>query len=144
MEKLTYSTNDYDIFARRVSGDGAPQGSSGGFEIDGVGDGNLHVDPAVAYGAGCGYLVAWRYYEGGSDQNVYGRYVMPGQNSVAGEEFAIDSGSDSQRYPAVACNSAGDCLVVEEDNWPGADYEIRGRFVKPHHVYLPLALRNYQ
>jgi hypothetical protein len=139
-----WGTNNYDIFARRVSGDGTPQGSSGGFEIDGVGDGNLHVDPAVAYGAGYGYLVAWRYYEGGSNQNVYGRYVMPGHDSATGDEFAIDDDVDSQRYPAVACNSIGDCLVVEEDNCSGADYEIRGRFVKPYHVYLPLALRNYQ
>lgn len=139
-----WSTNNYDIFARRVNGDGS-QGPSGGFAIDGVGDGNLHVNPAVAYGAGYGYLVAWRYYEGGSNQNIYGRYVMPGQDSAAGEEFAIDGDSGSQRYPAVACNSSGDCLVVEEDNWPGpADYEIRGRFVRPHHIYLPLTLRNHQ
>ena len=96
----------------------------------------------MAYGAGYGYLVAWRHYEGGSDQNIYGRYVMPGQNSAAGEEFAIDSDSYSQRCPAVACNSAGDCLVVEEDNYPGVDYEIRGRFVRPHHIYLPLTLRH--
>jgi hypothetical protein len=34
--------------------------------------------------------------------------------------------------------------VVEEDNWPSpGDYEIRGRFVRPYHVYLPLTLRNY-
>lgn len=142
-EDGNWGTNDYDIFARRVSGDGDPQGSSIGFAIDGLGDGNLHVDPAVAYGAGYGYLVAWRYYEGGSNQNIYGRYVMPGQDSAAGEEFAIDSGLDSQANPAVACNSNGDCLVVEEDNWPGPDYEIRGRFVQPHHIYLPLVLRNF-
>ncbi len=138
-----WSTNNYDIFARRVNGDGS-QGPSGGFEIDGIGDSNLHVNPAVAYGAGYGYLVAWRYYEGGSNQNIYGRYVMPGQDSAAGEEFAIDGDSGSQRYPAVACNPSGDCLVVEDDNYPGPDYEIRGRFVRPHHIYLPLTLRNHQ
>jgi uncharacterized protein YlbG (UPF0298 family) len=143
-EDGTWSTNDYDIYGRRVSGDGTPQGSSGGFSIAGSGDGNLHVDPAVGYGRGYGYLVAWRYYEGGSDQNVYGRYVMPGQDAAAGSEFAIDDDTNTQGSPAVACDSQGDCLVVEEDNWPGADYEIRGRFVMPYHLYLPLALRNYQ
>ncbi len=144
-EDGTSGTDDYDIFARRVSGTGTLQGAPGGFEIDGVGDNNLHVDPAVAYGAGYGYLVAWRYYDpGASGQDVYGRYVMPGQDSPAGDEFAIDNGPDSQAYPAVACASSGDCLVVEEDNWPIGDYEIRGRFVRPYHVYLPLALRNHQ
>jgi hypothetical protein len=33
--------------------------------------------------------------------------------------------------------------VVEEDNWPGDDYEIRGRFLLAHHVYLPLVMRNW-
>jgi len=88
--------------------------------------------------------VAWRYFDSGaSGQDVYGRYVMPGQNSAAGDEFAIDSDLDSQANPAIACASSGDCLVVEEDNWPGGDYEIRGRFVRPYHVYLPLVLRNF-
>jgi hypothetical protein len=32
--------------------------------------------------------------------------------------------------------------VVEEDNWPGGDYEIRGRFMLAYHVYLPLVMRN--
>jgi len=136
-----WGTNDYDIYARRVGGDGTPQDDPGGFEIDGLGDGNLHVDPAVAYGAAYGYLVAWRYYEGGSDQNVYGRYVVPGKDKASGNEFAIDSGSSSQATPAVACNPFGTCLAVEEDNWPGGDYEIRGRFVTPNQVYLPLAVK---
>lgn len=45
-----------------------------------------------------------------------------------------------ERFLTVACAPSGDCPVVEEDNWPGADYEIRGRFVMPYHLYLPLML----
>jgi len=142
-EDGNWGTNDYDVFARRVDGDGTPQGSAGGFEIDGLGDGNLHVDPAVAYGGGYGYLVAWRYFDAGlSGQDVHGRYVMPGQDSAAGDAFAIDSGLDSQANPALACDPSGDCLVVEEDDWPSGDFEIRGRFVRPYHIYVPLVLRN--
>jgi len=139
-----WTTNDYDIYARRVSGDGTPQGSAGGFSIAGATT-NLRVDPAVAYGAGYGYLVAWRYYDpGSSGQDVYGRYVMRGQNSASGDEFAIDNDWDSQANPAIACALSGDCLLVEEDNLPSppGDYEIRGRFVRPHRVTLPLVLRN--
>lgn len=142
-EDGTWGTDDYDIFARRVSGAGTPQAGPGGFEIDGLGNNNLHVDPAVAYGAGYGYLVSWRYFDpGSSGQDVYGRYVMPGQDVAAGGEFAIDNGSDSQSNPALACAPSGDCLVVEEDDWPGPDFEIRGRFVRPYHIYLPLVLRD--
>ena len=142
-EDGNWGTNDYDVFAWRADGDGTPQGSTARFEIDGLGDGNLHVDPAVAYGGGYGYLVAWRYFDAGlSGQDVHGRYVMPVQDSAAGDAFAIDNGSDSQANPAIACAPSGDCLVVEEDDWPGADFEIRGRFVRPCRVHLPLVLRN--
>jgi hypothetical protein len=96
-EDGTWGTDDYDIFARRVSGGGTPQGASGGFEIDGVGDDNLHVDPAVAYGAGYGYLVAWRYFDpGASGQDVYGRYVMRGQNAASGDEFRLPAAHAAQ------------------------------------------------
>jgi hypothetical protein len=144
-EDGTWGTNDYDIFARRVSGDGVPQGDSGGFSIADA-TANLHVEPDVAYGRGYGYLVAWTY-DGGS-YDVYARYVMPGQNSASGAEFAIDTTAHDQEEPAVACEPSGDCLVVEQDNWvvgpTAGDYEIRGRFVLPHHIYLPCVLRNAQ
>ena len=141
----TWGSNDCDIFARRVSGAGTPQGAAGGFEIAGSGDNNPHVFPAVAYGAGYGYLVACRRFNldlGASGLDVYGRYVMRGQNEASGDEFAIDNGSDFQDNPAIACAPSGDCLVVEEDHWPGPDYEIRGRFVRPYHIYVPLVSRN--
>ena len=130
-----------------MDGNGTPQGSSGGFPIAKATT-NLHVDPDVAYGAGYGYLVTWRYFDSGaSGEDVYGRYVVQGQDSAAGDEFVIDDTEDAQRYPAVGCAPSGDCLVVEEDNYLFGvgtnDYEIRGRGVRPHHIYLPCALRNY-
>ena len=106
--------------------------------------GQACVEPDVAYGPVYGYLVAWRYIPSTGVWDVYGRYVKPGQNSAWGSEFAIDDGADSQKSPALACDLFGDCLVVEEDNWPGADYEIRGRLVMAYHVYLPLTLRNFK
>jgi hypothetical protein len=142
-EDGTWGTNDYDIYARRVSGDGVPQGDPGGFSIADA-TANLHVEPAVAYGNVYGYLVTWRYASGGtSGDDVYGRSVKPGQDVPWGSQFVIDDGANSQRAPALACGNLGNCLVVEEDNWPGGDYEIRGRFVLSQHVYLPCVLRNY-
>lgn len=140
-EDGTLGTNDYDIFARRVSGAGAPEGSSGGFCIAWE-TAELHVDPAVAYGAGYWYLVTWRYFgPAPSGEDVYGRHVLPGRDEPAGQAFGIDTSFDSQAHPALACDSAGVCLVVEEDKYTGGDYEIRGRFVTPYRVYLPLTLR---
>jgi hypothetical protein len=129
------------IYGLRVTGAGATQS----FIPLATDSGQTHVEPDVAYGGIYGYLVTWRYASSGSSGNdVYGRFVKVGQNTPWGSRFAIDNSSYSQRSPALACGAHGDCLVVEEDNWPLAvDYEIRGRFVLAHHVYLPLVLRNH-
>ena len=34
-------------------------------------------------------------------------------------------------------------MAEEDNNSVGGDSEIRGRFVRPYHVYLPLTLRNF-
>jgi hypothetical protein len=132
------SSTHRTIYSRRVSGDGTVQ------PFIPVADhtGQVCVEPAVAYGPVYGYLVTWRYIPSTSVWDVYGRYVRAGQNQAAGDEFAIDAGSYSQKSPALACGLSGDCLVTEEDNWPGGDYEIRGRFAMAHHMYLPLMLKS--
>lgn len=152
MEANTWGPQAID--GRRVSGDGIPRGSSNGFEITQLGGGQFPEKLAVAYGAGYGYLVVWQYFRGApsgnDDDDVYARYVMPGQDSAAGGEFAIHTGGEhAQSDSAVACAPSGGCLVVEEEEnlWgPPApiDSEIRGRLVMPHRVYLPMVLKNYQ
>lgn len=134
---------NYDIYGSRVLGNGTlPGGSTNrGFPIASA-TANNHLDPAVAYGQGYGYLVAWDFNSGTpTGWDIYGRYVMAGQNSPAGSEFAIDGGTYNQLQPALACAPSGDCLEAEMDEYPGSDYEIRGRLVKPYHVYLPLVLK---
>ncbi len=129
------------IYGRRVSGTGTLQP----FILIADHSSQACIEPAVAYGAGYGYLVTWRFASSGATgDDVYGRYVMPGQDSPAGSEFAIDDDTSSQRAPAVACATTGDCLMAEEDNNSvGGDFEIRGRFVMPYHAYVPIVLRNY-
>ncbi|MFL7793566.1 MAG: hypothetical protein AB8I69_15600 [Anaerolineae bacterium] len=142
-EDGTWGTSDYDVYARRVSGDGVLQGPSGGFSIasDTL---DSHIEPDVAYGNVYGYLVTWRYASGGmTGDDVYGRFVEPGQDVPSDSQFVIDNDISSQREPALACSTQGECLVVEEDDWPGGDYEIRGRIVLAYHVYLPLVLRDF-
>jgi hypothetical protein len=146
----TAGTSDYDIYGRRVAGDGTPLASAGGFAIANA-TANRRQDPTVAVAGRCGYIVAWSYSEGGSPgwpptvQDVYGAQVRLGANSVLGAEFAIDDGAYLQSHPALACTPTGQCLVVEQDNYPGTDgYEIRGRMLYldcPHRVLLPQVLR---
>jgi hypothetical protein len=133
------SSTHRTIYGRRVSGTGTLQP----FIPIADHSGQACVEPAVAYGPFYGYLLTWRYIPTTSVWDVYGRYVKPGQNQAGGNEFAIDNGLYSQKSPALACGLSGDCLVAEEDNWPGGDYEVRGRFVTAQRVYLPLMLKSY-
>lgn len=126
------------IYGRRLSATGVPH------PFVPIADhaGKVCTEVAVAYGPVYGYLINWRYVLTASDNNIYGRYVRAGQNTAAGSEFIIDDTSQIQRSPAVACATTGDCLVVEEDNWPGGgDFEIRGRFVWTWRLYLPYLQR---
>lgn len=125
------------IYARRVTGAGATPAPP--FLIAGH-TGEVCAGPDVAYGRGYGYLVTW-YYEAPTAADTYGLYVMPGQDAPAGDEFAIDLDPGAQIDPAIACAPAGDCLFVESDNSGSPDYEINGRTVRPHHIYLPLVLK---
>jgi hypothetical protein len=129
--------NDDDIFARRVSGSGILQGASGGFPIaQGAG---YQLSPAVAYGAGYGYLVTWHDVPTG--WHTFGRYVLPGYDAAAGAGFEV---SDSYGFDVgveVACAPSGTCLMVTSPASP-TDYEVLGRMVSPHRVYLPLTLKN--
>jgi hypothetical protein len=131
-----------ELYARRLSADGTPLGPGGGFWITGN-PGRHDNAPAVAYGLGFGYLIAWHRYAGGLDYNVYGRYAMPGWDYGAGPEFALDNDVQTQTFPAVACTPIGDCLMTEEDsNSAGGDFEIRGRLAWPYHTFLPLVMKH--
>jgi hypothetical protein len=138
------ATSD-SIFARLVYGEEGEPHPGDGFEIGGTGTKIKLLDPNVAFGPGYGYLVTWEYFTG-SRTDVYGRYVMRGQNSPAGDSFTVVGTAQSQEQPAVACGPSGDCLVVWADSRAAGggagDYEIRGRFVRLHHTYLPTVLRD--
>jgi len=132
------------IYGRRVSGEGIPLGPTSAFDISSTLPVGSNVSQAIAYGEKFGFLVVISLAPDISQiSNVYGRYVMVESDSAAGAEFGINLGGFNQNNPSVACAPSGDCLVVYEDSWPdGADYEIRGSFVKPLRVYFPSILKD--
>ena len=132
------------IYGRRVSGEGTPLGPASAFDISGTYPSGVNFSQALAYGEEYGYLVAISLEPDATQKsNVYGRYVMAGSDSAVGDEFGIDLTEFSQNQPSVSCTPSGDCLVVYEDNWPDeTDFEIRGRFVKPHRVYFPIVMKD--
>jgi hypothetical protein len=128
------STSWRTIYARRVTGAGTAPGPA--FLI--VEHNNeICAGPDVAFGRGYGYLATW-YYDTATTTDTYGRFIMPGSNVPAGDEFPIDPDPGAQVDPAVACNPFGDCLYAESDNSGSADFEINGRMIMPYHTFLSL------
>ena len=129
------------IYARRLALDGTPLGPIGGFLVAGTFT-QINEDPDVAY-AGGSYQVVWYRVKSGKDYDVLGRFVSMGKDISLGNEFFLDNDVSVQKNPAVACNSLWSCLMVEEDgNSAGGDYEIHGRLIWRHFVFLPLIIKN--
>jgi len=125
-----------------VSSSGTPLGGPDGFGVSAVITNTGWYRPDVAYAEGYGYLAAWDYDTAGlTIYDVYGRYIMAGQNAASGSPFSVDSSTPVQIQPGVACSPAGDCLVAYAW-WNSTNYDIGGRLVRPHRVYLPLAMRD--
>ncbi len=142
-------TSQYDVFARRLSGDGGtPLGPSDGFPIAQFPSASSYL-PDVDYGRIYGYLVTWYSDQPSYLDEVYGNYVLSGRDEVSALPFGVNGGmGSSQRTPAIACTPIGECLVVSEDNldwptWTPKDYEIRGSFILPWRIQLPIVLRNF-
>jgi hypothetical protein len=138
-EYLAVWTEDYgtksSIWARRVGGDG----SLHSFFSLANDSGKYRVEPAVAFGDGGHYLVAWRHI--GTSWDIFGRHVGAGKDSPEGPQFPIDDGAFNQKSPALDCSPSGPCLVVQEDNFLGTNYDIMGRLVGHRRIHLPITLR---
>lgn len=130
-----------DIYARRVRGDGMPEGLAEGFPVaEGVASQML---PGVAYGASYGYLIVWRRVIGTpGGWHTQGRYVMPGHDWPTGERFEVSDVDAFDTWAQVACAPSGSCFVVMDNIFAGTDLDVQGRLVSPHRVYLPLVVHN--
>jgi hypothetical protein len=139
----------YDLFARRLSGNGGtPLGPAGGFPVAQFSLGDCSR-PDVDYAWIYGYIVTWDAYSSTYLEDVYGHQVSVGWDGVKGLAFGVNGGmGSSQRNAAIACAAPGDCLVASEDDldhttWTPGDYEIRGSFLRAWRQFVPAALRKY-
>ena len=85
------------------------------------------------FGLSYASLVVWHRTISVGIYEVFGRFVMPGQDSAYGSEIIL--GFEEyflELYPAVACATYGDCLMAQEDDYPDGDFEIRGQLVLVH------------
>jgi hypothetical protein len=129
-----HSTDDHDIYARRVNREGTLLGSA----IPVTTLTNYESNPAVAYNSDTNqYLVVWEHLFEGRRHGIYGRRLAA-DGTRLGEPIPIDTSSpwlsasmvayDAQA-PTVAYGSVSDqYLVAWQDKAPEkADYDITPR-----------------
>lgn len=102
------------------------------------------MEAAAAFGGGGHYLVALRPVTTASNWDIYGQFIRTLPDvPLEGAEFGIHDVTGNQMVPDVACSPTGPCLVVNEEiqsGWVGV-YNLWGRLVLRHSVFLPIVLR---
>ncbi len=132
MQAPPSSTEHIDLYWQKLDGEGNVIGPPNG-QLSPNPPFDEHYDPDVAYSHGYGYLMSICYAISNRwEADVYGYHVLEGQSALHGVEFIIDNSAGKQTEPAVACASAGECLVVETyQAAPQNDTDILGRLIHP-------------
>ncbi|MEJ2581460.1 MAG: hypothetical protein P8127_07475 [Acidobacteriota bacterium] len=115
------------IRARRVSGDGSPQGPAGGFRVSEF-EHNVvaYSVPLVEFAGQQGFLVGWDHDDAATptQEDLHGRFVEPGMDHASFTEFPTWATIDWDFFGHFACSRTGQCLSLR-DGMTGID----GRFV---------------
>jgi len=119
-----FSASDHDIYARRISGNGAPL--DGTFIV--VNSGTNESNPVVTFNQETGqYLVVYEYQAAGGNRDIYARRV-DGDGTLPGSIIPVATGSTDQSAPATS--AGGNYLVVWQVAHPtSGEYDIYGRRV---------------
>lgn len=119
-----FSASDHDIYARRISGSGAPLG--GTFVV--VNSGTDESNPVVTFNQEAGqYLVVYEYQAAGGNRDIYARRVG-GDGTLPGSIIPVATGSTDQSAPATSAGS--NYLVVWQVAHPtSGEYDIYGQRV---------------
>ena len=135
-----HGASKYQVWARPIRGNA----TMGSFINLNNPTGVSRLEPAAAFGGGGHYLVALRRGTA-SNWDIYGQFIRTLPDvPLEGAEFGIhDVTGYHQKVPDVACSPSGPCLVVNEEiqsGWVGV-YNLWGRLVLRHGVFLPIVLR---
>ena len=104
---------DYDVYARRVDGAGAPQWIDDGVVLCAAAGNQLN--PQIASDASGGAIVTWQDL-GGGETDVYARRVdAAGTPQWTLDGVALCAATGAQRFPQITADGAGGAIVAWED-----------------------------
>lgn len=114
--------DNWDIYGRRVAGNGAPLGSMFGISWDAwAGADNHRLAPDVAYNSVANeYLVVIEYAYSDTDHDILARRVAA-NGTLPGADLAIATSTRSQSRPSVAYNPVTNTYLVVYEELIGSD-----------------------
>ncbi len=109
--------DDGDIYAQRYAADGSALGAN--FKVNDDSGSVRQGEPAIAMDGHGNFVVVWEDYRNGNADIYAQRYDADGH--ALGTNFKVndDSGSVDQRFPAIGVDSAGNVVVVWQDERNG-------------------------
>ena len=143
-----WEKSEYNVRARRINDQGDPVGPVSGFTVMPYQNPIYPRHADLAYlGRGLFLAVAETWDPMSTDEgDIAGRLLKVGSDQTAEDLFYVDNTANYQARPSVACSPNGSCLVAyvhNPFNFPGGDYEIRGRLLNfGQLVFLPLILNH--
>ena len=123
--EYSVSGSGREIFLKRFNLDGDSLGPR--LVVNDDGTSNNQYRPKIAMDVSGNFVVVWRDYRSSSDYDIYGQ-LFDASGSKVGSNFLVnDDGISSSQYdPSCAMDSAGNFVVVWEDNRNG-NYDIYGQ-----------------
>jgi hypothetical protein len=116
-----------DVFARRVSSAGVPQGAANGTPLCSAA-GRQTAIVAAADGAG-GAVVAWQDARAGNDDVYARRFTSAGSAAWTSDGVALCTAAGNQTVPAIVSGGANGAIVAWQDGRDAAQADVYARRV---------------
>ena len=134
------SGTNFNIYAQRVNGTGAPQWIANGAAVCTAT--NDQRSPAIVSDGATGAIVAW--YDsrsGASVDDIYAQRI----SSAGVPQWNIDgmsvcTAADNQQFPAVASDAAGGAFIAWQDHRSGTNNDIYAHRVNPSGLVLSVPI----
>ena len=110
----------YDIYARRYSADGAPNGDI--FLVNTTTTGDQKA-PAVAIGPDGQFVIAWQSISADGSTDILAQRYLPGGGTDDGE-FRVNNETALDQYdPSISMNASGQFVIAWVSDHPAVDPE---------------------
>lgn len=125
------SGTNYNIYAQRVNGAGAPQWTMNGVEV--CFETDDQQSPTIVSDGGTGAIISWHdRRSGASGADIYAQRIdAAGASQWTPNGEPLCTAANDQEFPTSASDGAGGAFVVWQDRRSGTNYDIYLHRINP-------------